>query len=196
VQWGGKTVQIPASVDLEDVKIMLRVADWERVKALLEVSKPLISAKAAYRVCFIEQQTENTLIIEGIRFNSRILRKNLEAVIRVFPFVITIGAQIEKKADACTDFLEKYYLDTIGNMALGKARKYLESHLCSRFALSNLSSMSPGSLPHSPIEEQKHLFSILRGAAEASVGLTLTEHLLKSHTEKERNFTDAAKFLK
>ena len=172
-----KLIQISVSIELDDVKRTLRVADWEQVKALLEVSRPLISARAAYRVSFIEQKTENQVIIDGVCLNSRVLRKNLEAVRRVFPFVITIGAQLEQRGEACADFLEKYYLDTIGNMGLRKARKYLEGHLCSRFALTGLSSMSPGSLPDWPIEEQRPLFSILRGA-EASIGVTLTEHLL------------------
>jgi hypothetical protein len=172
-----KILQIPVTIDFEEIKSNLRVADWEQVQSLLEVASSLISAKAAYRVCYIEQEPEDIVIIDGIRFSSRVLSKNLVRVRRVFPFVITIGTKLEQKAHAYTDFLQKYYLDTIGNIALGKARKHLEDHLRSGFALTGLSFMSPGSLADWPIEEQRPLFSILKGA-EASIGVRLTEHLL------------------
>ena len=172
-----KTIQIPLCLDLDEVKTNLRVGDWGLIQALLEAANALISAKAVCRVCYIEQKLEDSVIIDGVLFHSRVLRKNLENVKRVFPFVITIGAQFEEKADASTDFLAKYYLDTIGNMALRKARKHLEDRLRSQFALAGLSSMSPGSLADWPIEEQRPLFSLLQGA-EASIGVLLTEHLL------------------
>jgi len=173
----GKVIQIPFSLDLDEVKAALRVADWDQVHALLEVANPLLSARALYQVCYVEQKLEDRVILDGILFQSKVLRKNLEEVGRVFPFLVTIGAEFEKKADGCSNFLEKYYLDTFGNVALRKARKHLEDRLRSEFALNGLSYMSPGSLADWPLEEQKPLFSLLKGA-DASIGVTLTEHLL------------------
>jgi hypothetical protein len=172
-----KLEQISLSLDIEKVKDELQGGDWVQIQTLLEVAKPLISAKAVYKVCYIEEKLEDTVIIDKIRLSSRILRKNLEKVGRLFPYVITIGTRLEQKADASTDLLEKYYLDKIGNIALSEARNHLEEHLCSRFALDGLSYMSPGSLEDWPIEEQRPLFSILKGA-EVSIGVNLTESLL------------------
>ena len=171
-----KLEQISLSLDIEEVKDKLQAGDWVQIQTLLEVAKPLISAKAVYKVCYIEEKLENTVIIDGIPLRSRILTKNLEKVGRVFPYVITIGTRLEEKADASTDLLEKYYLDKIGNIALSKVRNYLEENLCSRFALDGLSYMSPGSLKDWPLEEQRPLFSILKGA-EVSIGVRLTESL-------------------
>src|SRR4030042_2092379 len=172
-----KLEQISLSLDIEEVKDKLQAGDWVQIQTLLEVAKPLISAKAVYKVCYIEEKLENTVIIDGIPLRSRILTKNLEKVGRVFPYVITIGTRLEQKADASTDLLEKYYLDKIGNIALSEVRNYLEENLCSRFALDGLSYMSPGSLKDWPLEEQRPLFSILKGA-EVSIGVRLTESLL------------------
>ncbi len=169
--------QISLGLDIGEVKNALRATDGVQIEAFLEVAKPLISAQAIYRACYIEEKLEDGVIIDGIRFGSRILRKNLEKVGRVFPYVITIGAGLEQKADASKDLLEKYYLDQIGNIALSKARKHLEDCLRSKFALDGLSYMSPGSLADWPIEEQQPLFSILKGV-EASLGMRLTESLL------------------
>ena len=172
-----KLEQISLSLDIGKVKDKLQGGDWVQIQTLLEVAKPLISAKAVYKVCYIEEKLEDTVVIDKIRLRSRILRKNLEKVGRLFPYVITIGTRLEQKADASADLLEKYYLDKIGNIALSEARNHLEEHLCSRFALDGLSFMSPGSLEDWPIEEQRPLFSILKGA-EASIGVNLTESLL------------------
>jgi hypothetical protein len=168
---------ISLGLDIEDVKKRLRTGDWEQVQTLLDLAKPLISARAVYDVCYVEEKLEDTIVIDGVRLGSQVLRKNLENVGRVFPYVVTIGIELERKADACTDLLERYYLDVIGNAAVGKARKHLEDHLRSRFALGGLSFMSPGSLGDWPIEEQRPLFSILKGA-EASIGVKLTESFL------------------
>jgi hypothetical protein len=172
-----KLEQISLSLDIGEIKNRLRAGDWGRIQTLLEIAEPLISAKAVYKVCYIEEKLEDTVMIDGVRFSSRVLRKNLEKVGRVFTYVVTIGARLEQKADAYTDLLEKYYLDVIGNVGLTEARKHLEDHLRSRFALEGLSYMSPGSLADWPIEEQRPLFSILKGA-EISIGVRLTENLL------------------
>jgi hypothetical protein len=172
-----KLEQISLDLDIKEVKDALRPTEGLQIQALLEVAKPLISAQAVFRVCYIEEKLEDAVIIDGIRLGSRILRKNLEKVGRVFPYVITIGARLEEKADASEDLLEKYFLDKIGNIALSKARRHLEDYLRSKFALDGLSYMSPGSLADWPIEEQQPLFSILKGA-EASIGVRLTESLL------------------
>ncbi|MBP1699211.1 MAG: hypothetical protein H6Q41_4399, partial [Deltaproteobacteria bacterium] len=165
-----KLEQISLGLDIGEVKNALRATDGVQIEAFLEVAKPLISAQAVYRVCYIEEKLEEAVIIDGIRFSSRILRRNLEKVGRVFPYVITIGSGLEQKADASKDLLEKYYLDQIGNIALSKARKHLEDCLRSKFALDGLSYMSPGSLADWPIQEQQPLFSILKGA-EVSIGV-------------------------
>jgi len=172
-----KLEQIALDLDIEDVKTRLRKGDWGHVQTLLDQANLLISAKAVYDVGYIEEKLEDTVVIEGIRFGSRVLRKNLEDVGRVFPYVVTIGRELEQRADACTDLLERYYLDVIGNVAIGKARTHLEDHLRARFAFGGLSFMSPGSLGDWPIEEQRPLFSILKGA-EVSIGVKLTDSFL------------------
>jgi len=172
-----KVLKIPVDLDVEDIKKPLRAVNETYIRNLLELVKPLISARAIYKVSYIEQKSIDTIILEGVCFRSRVLRTNLEKIERIFPYVVTIGSILEKKTDACTDLLEKYCLDIIGNIALTKARGHLEDHLRSRFALNGLSYMSPGSIADWPIEEQKILFSVFNHV-KVSIGVTLTENLL------------------
>jgi hypothetical protein len=116
------------------------------------------------------------VVIAGTRFRSRVLRKNLDDVGRVFPVVMTVGPRLEEAADR-SDMLERYYLDAIANLILAEARLQLIRHLCDRFGIEKLSWMSPGSLQEWPIEEQRPLFSLLPGV-EDRLGVHLTESCL------------------
>ena len=174
---------------LEDIRISLnskkigekllvqKTENWEQFQALFEHAQTLITPKATYGVKYIDEKLEDAVVIDGIYLKSRVLRKNLEMVGRVFPYVVTISPGLEEKADAAQDLLERYYLDTIGNIALIKTRKYLEDELLAGFALEGLSFMSPGSLKDWPIEEQRALFSLLEGV-ESAIGVQLNESLL------------------
>jgi len=156
---------------------MEKRGDWSQVQTLVESAQSLITAKAAYKVCYIESKCEDAITIDGTCLKSRVLRKNLDTVERVFPYVITIGNRLEEKTQACNDLLKKYYLDTIGNLALTDVRKYLKDQLRARYALDGMSYMSPGSLKDWAIEEQRPLFSIL-GDVESSIGIRLNENLV------------------
>jgi cobalamin-dependent methionine synthase-like protein len=175
-----KIEQIPLILDLEEIKKALhikRTGDKAQVQNLLDIAKPLINAMAVYKISYLDERLADTVIIEGIRFKSGVLRKNLDKVGRVFPHVVTIGMGIEERVNDCDDLLEQYYLDMIGNIALIKARKYLESRLLSQFGLDQISYMSPGSLEDWPLEQQRPLFSLL-GDVEGSIGVKLNKSLL------------------
>jgi hypothetical protein len=177
-----KTLQIPVNLSIEEIQNKLRIVDLGQIQNLLGLAHPLISAQAAYEVSYIDEKLEGAVIIDGIRFSSEVLRKNLDKVGKVFPYIVTIGPRLEERAKNNTDLLEQYYLDIIGNIALIKARRHLEEHLKSVFALARLSYMSPGSLLDWPLQEQKPLFSLLKGA-ENSIGVRLTESLLMIPTK-------------
>jgi hypothetical protein len=171
---------IPVDLDVGGVKRRLRIKgeeQSEQIQALIDVAVPLISARAMYKVAYIDEKGDDNVTIEGVHLKSRVLRKNLEEVGRVFPYVVTLGTELEAKVADYPDMLEKYYLDTIGNVALTKARKYIEDGLRSKLALGGMSFMSPGSLRDWPIEEQRPLFSII-GDVEGTIGVRLSESLL------------------
>ena len=172
--------KIPLNLDAKEIASKLRMKRAEEsdmARTLLEIAQPLITPKAVYKVSYVDEKSEDAVVITGIRLQSRVLRKNLDDVGRVFPYIVTIGDGLEERADAADDFLEKYYLDSIGNIALTKARNHLENHLKTKFALGKMAFMAPGSLEDWPITEQKPLFSILDGVEEA-ISVRLSEYLL------------------
>lgn len=171
---------IKIDISLKEVGRRLHMdsgGDLSEIQPLFDVAMRLIDPRALYDVRYIEEKFEDAVIVDGRRFKSRVLRKNLDQVERIFPFVITLGPKLGAKQAASSDLLENYYLDTIGNVALNSARKQLKSTLESQFAIEKMSSMAPGSLADWPIEEQAPLFKLL-GDVQASIGVKLTSSLL------------------
>lgn len=164
-------------LDRDSVAKQLRFSDSGLVRRLIDSIRDLPSPKAAFRVSYVDEKAEGTVMIEGVRFSSQVLSRNLEGVGRVFPFVLTLGSALDEKIETTSDMLEKYLLDGIGNIILRDARRQLEQHLRTVFALEKISCMAPGSLEDWPIEEQGQLFSLLSGT-ESAVGVRLTESFL------------------
>ena len=171
---------ISVSLNLDAVRRRLHMkpdSDLSQVRSLVDTVQQLIEPRAIYNVCYIEEKSEDSVSVGGLHLSSRVLRKNLDRVERIFPYVITLGSKLGEKQNACSDLLENYYLDSIGNLALTSVRKQLKKHLQSKFALEKISSMAPGSLSDWPIEEQGPLFKLL-GDVKASIGVRLTRSLL------------------
>jgi hypothetical protein len=168
-----------ASIELDEKSVAreLRFSDSALIRRLIDSVRDALDPRAAFRISYIDERAENTVVIDGVRFSSLVLSRNLEGVGRVFPFVLTLGAALDGTLDTPGDMLEKYLLDGIGNIALREARRRFEQHLRDTFALGKVSCMAPGSLEDWPIEEQKSLFSLLPGS-ESAVGVRLTESCL------------------
>ena len=171
---------IPAKVDLKELKRRLKMnpgKQWDRVLSLVKTAEPLIEPKVAYKVSYIEEKNEDTVRIDGVQLTSHVLRRQLEEVERIFPYVLTIGPNLENMAGESGDYLQQFYLETIADAAIVSLRQYFEMQLQSRYALEKLSRLGPGSLEAWPISEQKHLFSIL-GDVESAIGVRLTDRFL------------------
>jgi hypothetical protein len=171
---------IQISLDADAVKTRLRLKRDSDLKALYDLvaaAQSWVAPRVLYKSCYIDEKLAEGVIADGRRLNSRVLRKNLDKVERIFPFVITIGSKFTEKMDACSDLLEKFYLDTIGNVALNQVRLALKNHLKTEYAVEKTAFMAPGSLPDWPIEEQKPLFELL-GDVPAAIGVKLTESFL------------------
>ncbi|MGQ9684610.1 MAG: vitamin B12 dependent-methionine synthase activation domain-containing protein [Anaerolineae bacterium] len=167
--------------DLEGLKKKLRVRDgggWtERFERLVQEAEAIARPRALYGVVYIDSKSDSSVVIDGIQFDSRVLRVNLEGAHRVFPFLGTCGIELHNWAAAQDDVLQRYYADEIAETALRQALGVLREHLKERYRLGRTSTMSPGSLPDWPIQAQRPLFALF-GNAEELLGVRLTDSLL------------------
>ena len=167
---------------LESLAKRLRIRPGSRVLSELEgVFTAGVAAarpKAAYRVAYVEAREGDSLLIDGQRFTSRVLRVNLHAAHRVFFYLATCGEEMEAWSQAQSDDLvRQYWADALKEMALRTAMRALQNHLNRQFELPKTSAMSPGSLEDWPISEQRPLFDLMDGL-DRTIGVRLTESML------------------
>lgn len=175
--------EIPFELDaasiLKTVHVESDSPDGRTVCELIDQARQIAKPKALYREAFIEAKGAETVTIDTVTFTSRMLRSNLDAVERIFPFVATCGHEMDTVTLPAGDFLVEFWWDAIKAVLLGRAVRYLNEHVKQRFALNKTASMSPGSGDVNvwPIEQQRGLFALL-GDVEAQIGVELTESFL------------------
>ncbi|HSP90150.1 MAG TPA: vitamin B12 dependent-methionine synthase activation domain-containing protein, partial [Vicinamibacterales bacterium] len=118
-------------------------------------------------------------VLNGVRLTSRVLRRNLDAVERVFPYVATCGTEADAVAAPGGDLVQALWLWTIKDRLLAAARHHLRDHLATRYRMTHSATMHPGSGDADvwPIEQQEALFSVF-GDVESLIGVRLTDSML------------------
>ena len=167
---------IPVELDVDKVQKKIHAPKRTDIEDMVALALSLAEPRAAFAAAYVDAKGADEVVIAGNHFRSRVLRKNLDDVGRVFPVVLTVGPRLEAAADSA-DMLARYYLDMIANLILAEARHHLIRHLCKRFGVEKLAWMSPGSLQEWPLEQQRPLFALLPGV-EDRLGVRLTDSCL------------------
>lgn len=172
---------IPVALDPVEIAPRLRFdparAGFASLDELVALAQRLIHPRAVYEIAYTGAKGEGMVEVAGVTFHSLILRKNLDSANKVFPYIITVGTELERVASAQGDLLKQYCLEEMADIALESAASWLSGRLEARYGLGPLSNMSPGSLEDWPITEQTKIFSIF-GDTERLVGVRLTDSLL------------------
>ncbi|KUG23705.1 methionine synthase i, cobalamin-binding domain [hydrocarbon metagenome] len=170
--------EIPFSLDMNLLVNGLRLK--ENASAINTLSKLAADAmrigrpKALYKITSAEYPDENSVEINKVVLHSRLLKNNLRKSDIMLPFLCTCGTELEDWSQQFTDIVQKYWVNTIQDYALGSAIKALEASVQERYHPQNLSAMNPGSLDDWPIQEQNNLFHLF-GDDAVRIGVTLTE---------------------
>ncbi len=177
---------IPFQINLAALLKKLRIKEGsgyvEQVTRMAEDAKAIARPKAYYRMAFVESKGDASVTIDGITFDSRVLRVNMDQAYRAFPYVATCGQEMEEWADTFSDMLERYWADTIKEMALRNAINVLRVRMIERYRLARTSTMAPGSLADWPLTQQRPLFDLL-GRVRELIGVQLTDSLLMIPTK-------------
>jgi len=172
---------IPFKLDKDQIFKSLHIEqgdeDAETLESFISEAESIGRPKTMYRVEYIESKGEDHVLMGGIKFTSKVLRQNLDAVNRAFPFIATCGMELEDWALSKNDPLEQYWAFTINQFVLGKATDAVIRHIKENHNPGNIAQMNPGSLESWPISEQRNLFALL-GDPLKDIGVELTESLL------------------
>ena len=140
-----------------------------------QIGKP----KALYKVSFIDEKGEDTITLDGVTFTSLALRKNLDSIERVFPYIATCGTEIDDIEIEQGDFRKRLWISFLKANLLEISIQHLREQLDKRYKVSELATMNPGSGDASvwPVEQQRDLFSIF-GDVEKLIGVRSRKSLV------------------
>ncbi len=171
---------IPVKLDADELVMGLRIrrnVDYIRDKldSLIETITPVMNPKALYSVSFVDKIEGDRVTIGDTVFTSKVVRMNLEPVGRVFPYVVTAGAELD--AVELSKGQSAMLLDQVKTVVVSKAYQYLRIHLAEKYGIKKLSSVGPGRLDEWPITQQRELFSLF-GDNVDRIGVHLTKTCL------------------
>ena len=152
---------------------------FETLKKMVRDAEKIAKPKALYRGLYVDTNGEDEVTIGKTKFNSRILKVNLENIHRVFLFAATCGREIDKWAISMTDMLQCFIVDAIKTVIVHKAILAIDKHIQNYYKIFKVSRMTPGSLKDWPITEQRNIFSLL-GDVEGAIGVRLLESMMMS----------------
>ena len=172
-------IDIPLSIDIPSVIRYLRFhGDSNRlneiVHELADKVKAIARPKAVYMTSRVRCIDRDFVEIDGIRFTSRILNKKLCELETVYPFIATIGKELDEFKVPHSDMWQAYCLDAIKTMALVSSAEYLTNHIKEKYKLPGVALLNPGELEDFPLEQQIPLFKLF-GGGEKNIGVSVTK---------------------
>jgi hypothetical protein len=176
-------IDIPFSLDtdqlLENSRISPGTAYAAEFEELIQQVREIGNPKVVYKKSFIDEKGEDSITLDGVTFTSRTLRKKLDSVECVFPFVATCGTEFDDLVSEQGNIHVQFWINLLKMKLLHDAIQYLEEHLRHRYQIPKVAAMSPGSGDASvwPFDQQRELYSIL-GDVEEAIGVKLTKSLV------------------
>ena len=170
-------VELNETVLQDRLKLRERLRSSKDFQWAVEQARNLIHPRGIVGIAHVSSKNETTLKIDTEIFTSKILRVNLDSCDEVYPFLVTIGQELENLAAQQTSLTKKFFLEIIGDFSLTNAMWYIESKIKENNSLKRISSMSPGSLENWGIKQQIPLFKLFNKEAE-QLGVNLTPSML------------------
>lgn len=132
-----------------------------RFDKLVEKAGAIARPKAIYKLSSVEKSDGDSVLIDGRKVESRVLKVNLQHCGRVFPFIATCGVEIEEWANGLENRMHRFWADSIQILLLGYAIDAMKHDIQNKFETGSTSTMNPGSLKDWPIAGQQTIFSLM-----------------------------------
>ena len=167
------------SIDTDSVMHALNLGERgapfrTQIQELLDRALPIARPKILFKVSYIDGRNGDSVSIDGVWFKSGVLRKNLEEIERVFPYIVTAGRELDTIVIDEGDVMQKFCYDAIKECILEETYVKLERYIGNTYHPGSMAHMNPGSLQDWPVTQQPLLFSLF-GDVQGLIGVTLTE---------------------
>jgi hypothetical protein len=171
-------VEIPVVLDVEAVVKRLRKGRMgdrlgDMALELAETARQIARPLAIYRIAHSHIIDNATVDVEGVIFKSKVLNKLLKGIEIVYPFIATIGKELEELPIPPQEMMKNFVLDNIKTMVLVNAVDYLAIYISEKHDIPRFALLNPGEIEDWHITEQRPLFSLFKDP-QSQIGVSLT----------------------
>lgn len=177
---------IPFQLDIASIGETLKLRNRESLMEILEEQIDLVREvavpKAAYFETAITDKTEDAVSFCGEVFHSRQLASAVQKDQKIFPYIITIGMELEERYQELDDIMEQYILDGVQGVLLSQVTDYVAKALKDAFELKEVTYHIPGALDDWDLKDQPKLFRLF-GSTMDQLGVVLSHSNLMKPTK-------------
>jgi len=170
--------RFPFSYDMETLNRALNLRDNE---AMLEILEPIYEMvvktakpKAIYFKAQIIDKTEIFVRIDDKIFESQLLRGYVDRGDVVFPYIVTVGRELDDYAKTLTDSMELFMIDEVMNLLVNTGKVFVADAVKEAMNWSEVQDYVPGNGEEWSTAEQIRLFEMFEGETD-KIGVTLGE---------------------
>ncbi len=172
------TVDIPVILDTQALVSWLRKGRMgdrlaDIAVALAETARKLARPRAIYKIAHPRIIDSSTLDVDGTVFTSKVLNKLLRNQDMVYPFITTIGKELDELPISPQEMMKNFCLDSIKTMILVNAVDYLAEYIRKKYNIPRVALLNPGEIEDWHITEQRPLFKLFHDV-ESKIGVSLT----------------------
>jgi hypothetical protein len=171
-------VEIPVILDVAAVVKRLRFGRTsqrleEMAFELAETACNIARPRAVYQISHSRVIDNARTDIDGTIFTSKVLNKLLRHQDTVYPFIATVGKELDELPVPHNDMMRQFGLDAIKTVVLVNAVDYLTEYVKEKHNIPSAALLNPGEIEDWHITEQKPLFSLFKDV-EKRIGVSLT----------------------
>ncbi|KNZ41237.1 hypothetical protein [Acetobacterium bakii] len=157
-------------LNLRNKKNLLKI-----VETLLAKTREITRLKAIYFSGDISEKNDISVAVNGESFGSELLRGYVEKGDRVYPYMVTVGTELDEYAKTLTDTMDQIMIDGIMNLLVNKGKVFVAKEVQKEARWDNTQDYVPGNGEAWSTEEQTRLFDMF-GDQSKKIGVTLGDH--------------------
>jgi hypothetical protein len=171
-------VEIPVNLDIPAVVKRLRMGRMgdrlgDMALELSEIARKIAHPKGIYQISHPRTIDNATVEIDGVTFKSKVLKKLLQSRDTVYPFIVTIGKELDELPIPPQEMMKNFALDSIKTVVLVNAVDYLTEYVKKKHHIPQAALLNPGEIEDWHITEQRPLFSLFKDP-QSLIGVSLT----------------------
>lgn len=169
----------PFSYDMESLDKELHLRGNEAMLNILEAIYKMVEKitrpKAIYFEARITEKTDESVKINGVPFESQLLRGYVNQGDPIFPYIVTVGTELDDYAKTLKDPMKLFMIDEVMNLLVNTGKVFVADRVKEATGWQSVQDYVPGNGEEWSTVEQKRLFDLFAGET-AKIGVTLGDN--------------------